>query len=305
MTGPPDVDGPRWFREAIARRPVHREIVVDGARIHRLEWDDHTGDVAVLLVHGGAAHAVWWAHVAPLLTCGHVAALDLSGHGDSDWREQYTFAGWAEEVAATARAMSRGRRVVLVGHSMGGIVSAMATGHGGVAGLVMVDAPLRQSSTRPSVQASEAAFRRVRASRDRDQLVGRFRPLPEQPVEHPALLRHVAEHSIRAAGDGWSWKFDPRAFGGHDRGRPDDVLGLLRSTAVPVGAIVADHSPIVSAEDRAAFRDLAHEDRGRYVELVQGHHHVMFDHPRQLAAAVDEMVLAFSDASDDRDQRTG
>ena len=39
----------------------------------------------IVLVHGGAANAHWWSHIAPLFPEYCVAALDLSGHGRVIW----------------------------------------------------------------------------------------------------------------------------------------------------------------------------------------------------------------------------
>ena len=55
------------------------------------------------MIHGGAAHAHWWDHIAPLLAEGReVIASDLSGHGDSDRRSDYSVEAWAEEALAVA-----------------------------------------------------------------------------------------------------------------------------------------------------------------------------------------------------------
>lgn len=44
----------------------------------------------LVFVHGAAAQASWWDHVAPLLAADRrVTAIDLSGHGDSEWRPAY------------------------------------------------------------------------------------------------------------------------------------------------------------------------------------------------------------------------
>jgi pimeloyl-ACP methyl ester carboxylesterase len=52
-----------------------------------------------------------------------VAALDLGGHGDSDHRESYTMAEWADEVLALRSSIGCSGNPVLIGHSMGGFVS--------------------------------------------------------------------------------------------------------------------------------------------------------------------------------------
>ena len=89
---------PAWFRRALAVRPTHGEVKVEGARIHYLQWGE-VGRPAIVFVHGGAAHAHWWSFVAPLFTPDYrVAAIDLSGHGDSGRRAAYPRDLWAREV---------------------------------------------------------------------------------------------------------------------------------------------------------------------------------------------------------------
>ena len=272
-------DVPDWFWRAIDQQPAQGHIDVGGHRIATLRWGAEA-DPAIVLVHGGAAHAWWWGFVAPLLaTEYHVVALDLSGHGDSDHRPAYSFRTWAAEVAAVAA--TAGDRPVLVGHSMGGVVAAVASPMvEGIAGVVMVDAPLG-APDREAIGDSEAVFQRVRHSPDRDALVARFRPLPEQPVEHPALVAYVGELSVREHHEGWAWKFDPRAFAVPARDRPDDAATAAEVAGCPLAAIVGGASPVVPAADRLRLRRLAGDEA--YVELPGGHHHLMFDHPRTLA----------------------
>lgn len=76
-----------------------------------------------VLVHG-AWHASWcWEKVVPLLQeAGHeVVAVDLPGHGGDDTPvSEVTLAAYAERVAAVLD--EQPAPVVLVGHSMGGLV---------------------------------------------------------------------------------------------------------------------------------------------------------------------------------------
>jgi len=56
-------------------------------------------------VHGGGAHAHWWTHVAARFSDDfRVVAVDLSGHGDSAHRSEYSLERWTEEVVAAAEA---------------------------------------------------------------------------------------------------------------------------------------------------------------------------------------------------------
>src|SRR5690348_17191545 len=127
--------GPRWFTDAIAKTPEERFVVVKDARIHYLRWGD-AAKPGVLLVHGNAAHACWWSFIAPFLTGDyHVAAMDLSGMGDSDWRPPqgeesgYSMALFAQEARAVmedAGMFAAPKPPVIVAHSFGGFVTMQA-----------------------------------------------------------------------------------------------------------------------------------------------------------------------------------
>ena len=119
---------PAWFTAALAAPVRVGRVTVDGTSIAYRAWGDNPGR-GLVLVHGGAAHARWWDHIAPLLAAGHlVAAVDLSGHGDSGRRAAYSLDGWAEEVAAVAADAGITGQPVIIGHSMGGFVALRAAG---------------------------------------------------------------------------------------------------------------------------------------------------------------------------------
>src|SRR5262249_49405430 len=63
---------PPWFTKALAAPVVPRAVSVAGTEIaYRQFGPDRSsgtnGSSALVLVHGGAAHARWWDHIAPLL----------------------------------------------------------------------------------------------------------------------------------------------------------------------------------------------------------------------------------------------
>src|SRR5581483_9274530 len=135
-----------------------RFVTVEGARIHYLRWGDPTRP-GILLVHGNAAHAQWWSFIAPFLARDyHVAAMDLSGMGDSAWRpfhgeEGHGAAGgysmdlFAREqlaVCEDAGMFAPAEPPVIVGHSFGGFVTMLTGGLYGerLKGVVIVDSPV-------------------------------------------------------------------------------------------------------------------------------------------------------------------
>ncbi|MDH5736895.1 MAG: hypothetical protein OEZ23_01230, partial [Gammaproteobacteria bacterium] len=96
---------PAWYQRAIDFNREDGEVLVDGCRIHYAVWDEHSGEMAdkpgVILVHGSNAHLEWWRFVAPFLADQfRVVTIDLSGNGDSGWREVYSGELFAREVKA-------------------------------------------------------------------------------------------------------------------------------------------------------------------------------------------------------------
>src|SRR5688572_28070678 len=116
-------DAPTWFIDAIESPPVNGEIEVEGCAIHTMARGEPSLP-GVVLVHGGAAHARWWSFLAPLLSRRYyVVALDLSGHGESGRRPNYPRRIWADEVLGVIDATKFVGPPIVVGHSMGGLVS--------------------------------------------------------------------------------------------------------------------------------------------------------------------------------------
>src|SRR5688572_15827250 len=139
------MDAPKWFRDAIAASGTPSAIDVEGCAIQYWTWGNRENP-GLLLVHGGAAHAHWWDFVAPLLSEHYfVTALDLSGHGESGWRNEYPRETWAAELIGVSDASRFRGPPVVIGHSMGGLVTIAAASLYGqkLAGAIIVDAPVR------------------------------------------------------------------------------------------------------------------------------------------------------------------
>ena len=252
---------PRWFEDALRAPRESREVDVDGCRIHYLSWGepDRPG---LVLVHGGGAHAEWWSFLAPLLTRGyHVVALDLSGHGDSGHRPEYSPQVWGSEILAVARHSGMSAPPVVVGHSLGGLITIVtAAQHGeALAGAVIVDSPVRRPAPESEKMRYAASFRNPKTYPDRQSALDHFRLVPDQPCENRFIIDHVARHSLRERpdGGGWTWKFDPQIFSG----RVPQLSEHLAAVRVRVALFRGDQSTVVPEETSQYMYELLGPER--------------------------------------------
>ena len=124
-------------------------MTIAGCRIHYLLWarePARPGERGLLFVHGGGAHSHWWSYIAPYFTRDfRVAAIDLSGMGDSGRRASYNSELRAEEIRAVIAAAQLGERPFVIGHSFGGFMTMKVASQYGdtLGGAVIVDSPIR------------------------------------------------------------------------------------------------------------------------------------------------------------------
>src|SRR4051812_8070228 len=65
--------------------PADKYVQVNGLRLHYLDWGNAERPTLIML-HGIARLAHTFDHIAPKFTGEyHVIAIDMRGHGDSDW----------------------------------------------------------------------------------------------------------------------------------------------------------------------------------------------------------------------------
>ena len=272
---------PEWFSESIADVPRHGVVVVDGVQVRFRYWgESRAGHPDVVLVHGGAAQGSWWDHVGPRIAHDRrVIAVDLSGHGDSGWRPEYTMHGWAAEVFAVARAGSRHPRPVLVGHSMGAAVVMHAAGVLGslLAGAIAID-PLSHDVTSSETHARTAeTFSRRRTHPTREEAAARFRVLPPQSTLS-FVIDHIAPTSVRAVEGGWTWKYDPQVFNVR-RGSPSHPRDIVCALA-----LVHPEHGIADQTASALLKELSITPH--MIGVPAAAHHVMLDEPLALVSTL-------------------
>ena len=181
-------DGPSWFVEAIDHDPTEHVVEVDGTDIRYLSWGTR-GKPGLVFVHGGAAHAQWWSFIAPLFAKDwHAVAIHLSGHGDSGRRAHYSHKLWAREVMAVVEDAGFPGPPVIVGHSLGGMVTIQTAATFGDRPCGCRDRGCTgaQTSTRGGGRAIRSGIQEPRRVRHRSS-----RPFPISGWCHPNRLKHA------------------------------------------------------------------------------------------------------------------
>lgn len=117
----------------------------------RCQLSGEPGAPAMVMLHALGEHAASWDTVAPrFATRFRVVALDLRGHGASDWPGTYSFELMRDDVIGVLDDLDL-HELVLVGHSMGGTVAYLVAQAqpSRITRLVVEDAPPPFARTRP------------------------------------------------------------------------------------------------------------------------------------------------------------
>jgi pimeloyl-ACP methyl ester carboxylesterase len=225
-----------------------------GGHVSGVFWGDGPPELVLLHDRGESARA--WDAVA--LAFGRPAvAIDLPGHGRSDWRRdgRYEPASLASAVAEAIRSFAPRARLV-AGTGLGGLTAlALRRRHArllpGLALVGTLPGP-------PSGQAWPPAGPERYASRA-DALAGLAARRPDRSRQ---VLRREALHELVQDPEGWwVWRHHP----GNLAPAPDQVIappadplwGELAQLEVPVALIRGDRAARPAAADVAAARDRA------------------------------------------------
>lgn len=290
---------PDWFRWALDHRPEDRWFEVEGANVHYLLWpatEEATPGRGLLLVHGGGAHAHWWSFIAPyFLRDFRVAAIDLSGMGDSDRRDDYSAELRAAEMRAVIADAGLGDTFV-VGHSFGGFMLMKFGARFGheIAGAVIVDSPVRDPD-KPwdPPDGGPPGAKGKRLYPDFESALARFRLMPAQTCENPYIVEYIARHSIRERDGGYEWKFDPNAMGARRFGEP--FHEHLQELTCRSALIFGEKSKLVSRRTAAYMSRLMGPD-APVVEVPEAQHHVFLDQPLGFVACLRALLDSWSRA---------
>jgi pimeloyl-ACP methyl ester carboxylesterase len=270
-----------WRGAPVVRRV---EVPTPEGTVSALLWGEATP--SLVLLHGGAQNAHTWDTVA--LALGQpLAAIDLPGHGHSQWRADRDY--WPRRNAATLAGVIEqlaAPPVTLVGMSLGGLtaVAVAASRPDLVRSLVVVDVT-------PGVDRTKAAP--IAAFVEGPEHFTSFeemlaRTVAFNPTRTEASLRRGVVHNARELPDGrWAWRYDRLRPPGEalDFGELWDDVSALRA---PVTLVLGALSGVV---DEADVAELLRRQPDTTVITVEGAgHSIQGDRPVELAAVLERLV---------------
>lgn len=233
----------------------------------------------LLFIHGSGDGSYVWSHAATALCPAYrCLAVDLRGHGDSNWDPD---GGYAIEtyVADVTRALHAfcPEPAILVGHSLGGDIAIRVAGAAAerVRALVVVDFGLAMN--RDAIDLGRDRFLklfRTYSSVDDYETVIQ----DERPLAAPAMVKLMATHGVRNLGEaGYSLKCDPAIAA--TPYEPDDATlqKLLARIQCPVMVVRGAGSAMFSRQ--SATRMVRSMRRGALREVESAGHGLIVDNP--------------------------
>jgi non-heme chloroperoxidase len=271
---------------------------LDGIRLAADARGDPNDPTVVLLHGGGQTRHAWGGALGVLAAHGWYAlAVDLRGHGDSEWSPDgvYDLDRFAADTAEIARAFDR---PALVGASLGGLASLAAIGEADdpiASALVLVDVTPRLEM--PGVRRIGEFMRSGLDGFDSleqvaDAVAGYVTHRP-RPTDLSGLRKNVRQ---RADGK-WVWHWDPRFVDRMSDAAGEPTGGFIRANrlheaatrvGVPTLLVRGGVSDVVSVEGVEELRRLV--PHAEVVDVAGVGHMVAGDRNDRFNAAIVEFL---------------
>jgi len=240
-------------------------------------------DRPVILLHGGGQTRHSWAGASKALAREgwYAIALDMRGHGESDWSPDGEYG--LERFSADLRAViaTLDSKPVVVGASLGGMTALITEGNASsplMAGLVLVDiaARLEPKGVTRIVNFMTARPDGFESLEEVADAISAYNPHRPRPKDLSGLAKN-----LRQTEDGrWHWHWDPKFMraGDTETRSPRDPKLLEKAAAglrVPTLLVRGKQSDLLSEEGAQEF--LKQAPNAKYVDVSGAGHMVAGD----------------------------
>jgi pimeloyl-ACP methyl ester carboxylesterase len=272
-----------------------RRVSLIGADQNTLVGDicNSSGGPTAILLHGGGQSRSSWRIATQRLGDAHykACALDLRGHGDSDWSPNGDYR--IERVADLVSVIEDlGSPAVLIGASFGGHVSLVTAARHPflVRALVLCDVTpwIEGEATKAMRSIMCAAAAGFASVQDAANHIDEVRGFPSN-LDANRLRRHMRQDAEGRL----YWRWDPQFFLSQDT-QNENLTELLTAAAeklkVPTLLIRAEHSEIVTPQQISKFARMV--PHASTAEIAGARHTVSADDNEKYAS----LILEFLDA---------
>lgn len=288
----------------MAREYQEYQLETRNGKITGMHWAANStakNPPQILALHGWLDNAASFQPLAQYLPDCEILAIDLPGHGHSDWRAGklwYHFIDYLEDVALVRQQLGW-EKFHLLGHSLGGAVASLwaaarpATLHS----LSIIEGlgPLSDSAENTTQRVSKALdslhgleSKQLRIFESIEQAAKVRAKSGNLQLE---LARILVQRSLNPAdnGTGWCWSTDPRLMlDNPNRFTEAQVLNLMQAITTPLLLLHGDPLPdfinIESMKKRIAAAKV------EKVVCIKGHHHLHMQHPQAIAAEINHHI---------------
>ncbi len=279
--------------------PTDVQAILGELRFHYLDWGG-SGQRTLVFLHGFGLNAHTWDLVCLALRPDYrCIALDLRGHGDSEWSPglHYDLPSLADDVGHLLGVLGLDRPI-LVGMSLGGMTALrFAADHSErLAGLVVIEA---------GAVPREDGLRRLRGFIAAEHEHDSIEDFISQAVSFnsrrdPEILRMSLRHNLRQLWNGrWTWKYDRRHLGvvpGDRHVRAMEALAADSSRiACPTLIVRGSESDLFSAVDAETVARRIQS--ARWVTVTGAGHNVQGDNPGGVVDVLGEFLSEIGEES--------
>jgi pimeloyl-ACP methyl ester carboxylesterase len=266
--------------------PVDRFVTVNGLRIHYVDWGNPNAK-PLLLIHGLDRVARTFDHLATHFTSRfHVIAVDMRGHGDSDWDPggRYLVEDHASDAEGLVRQLAL-RDITVWGNSTGGRVAQVLAGmHPELVSRVISE---DVGPERPR-QIADNYSRRVAQEEagwaSEEELLAQLRKTSAGTSD--AVLLPYVKYSTKGRADGRIvWKRDPKLVNGFVA---TDLWRFVREIKAPILYVIGGRSTIVPQATQDELKKTL--PKVRIVTMPGLGHYPSDEKPDEFLAIVDQFL---------------